>query len=123
MRELENTIQSSIIFSKNKKLITPEHLSKYFIESCKNPQTTIGLENTETQEKDRPMTTMSEDFFPDPDQPMKLKEVLIQTEKNYVEKTLQKTGGNVARAARFLGVTPPTLHYKIKKYNFTTFKE
>lgn len=123
VRELENTIQSSIIFSKNKKLITPEHLSKYFIESCKNPQTTTGLENTETQKKDRPMTAMLEDFSPDPDRPMKLKEVLIQTEKNYVEKTLQKTGGNVARAARLLGVTPPTLHYKIKKYNFTTFKE
>ena len=121
VRELENTIQSAIIFSNNKKLITPDHLSKYFLESCRK-QTELKndrkIPEETTVEFDAPVRRPEQDDLPDPESPVPLKEYLIQTEQRYVEKVLKKTGGNVARAARLLGVTPPTLHYKIKKYGF-----
>ena len=31
-------------------------------------------------------------------------------------KALERSGGNAAKAARQLGVSPQSLHYKLKKY-------
>ena len=115
VRELENTIQSAIIFSKHHQLITTEMLPPYFIESCQKK-----LESHATQ----PLSDTQEPSAPlfNPMGAMDLKSILVETERYYVEQVLKKTGGNVAKASRILGITPPTLHYKIKKYGFQDFK-
>ena len=114
-REIENTIQSALAFSRNKKLITTLHLSQYFIESCRKDAAELqGQKTAPNIEND--LGKSKQTSFPFPDS-MKLKDILLATEKKVVERTLKKTGGNVAKAARILGVTPPALHYKIKKNN------
>jgi DNA-binding NtrC family response regulator len=45
-----------------------------------------------------------------------LKDDLARVDKLKVEKTLERTGGNVSKAAAILGVSRETLHNKIRKY-------
>jgi DNA-binding NtrC family response regulator len=40
-------------------------------------------------------------------------------ERNVIEQALVRTAGNVAQAARLLGLTRDTLRYRMKKYHFT----
>ncbi|MCG8564388.1 MAG: sigma 54-interacting transcriptional regulator, partial [Desulfobacterales bacterium] len=123
VRELENTIQSAIIFCGRNKLITPDHLSQYFLESCaeqKNPTPKSRVEETANAASEAPLPPVDHGgpITPDGGPQEPLKKYLLRIEREYVEKTLKQTGGNVARAARILGMTPPSLHYKIKKYGF-----
>ncbi len=132
VRELENTIQSAIIFCGQNKLITQDHLSKYFLESCReqepqNRRPPVALEKQGYGEQAAPLPTPDAptrgvEIGPSPGEapPEPLKQYLLRLERAYVEKTLKQTGGNVARAARRLGLAPPSLHYKIKKYGFDT---
>ena len=117
VRELENTIQSAIIFSDHKKLITPDHLSEYFLESCRKQAQGLDIPDAAPAAPPAGHGPGTPEL-PDPDRPEPLKTYLLNVERDYVERILKKTGGNVARAARMLGVTPPSLHYKIKKYGF-----
>jgi DNA-binding NtrC family response regulator len=41
---------------------------------------------------------------------------LAQVERRHIERTLEFTSGNKARAARYLGVTVATLYNKLKRY-------
>jgi DNA-binding NtrC family response regulator len=41
---------------------------------------------------------------------------LEDIEKFVIERTLQRTGGNKQKAANMLGIYPPRLYSKIKKY-------
>ncbi len=54
-----------------------------------------------------------------------LKDDLARMDQLKVEKTLEKTGGNVSKAAAILGVSRETLHNKIRKYGIDvqTFRE
>jgi len=39
-----------------------------------------------------------------------------ENERQIIENALKSTGGNAAKAARSLGVSPQAFHYKLKKY-------
>ncbi len=49
-----------------------------------------------------------------------LKEDIAHLDKKKVEATLEKTGGNVSKAAAQLGISRETLHNKIRKYEINT---
>ena len=42
-------------------------------------------------------------------------------EAQYIAEVLRRTGGNVTRAAKALGLSRPVLHQKIKQYGIRTF--
>lgn len=44
-------------------------------------------------------------------------DLLVEVEKNHISKILEKTGGNLAEAARRLGIHRNTLRLKIKEFN------
>ncbi len=51
---------------------------------------------------------------------LNLKEAKDNLEIEYIKKALVECSGNVSRASQKLGITRPTLHGLIKKYNITT---
>ena len=58
------------------------------------------------------------------DEPMEAKENLLgklmdDTEKRILEKALKLNDWNITATAEFLGISRPSLHYKIKKYNLS----
>jgi len=57
-----------------------------------------------------------------PGEPMSLglKEAREEVEIRLIRKAMSKNNGNITRAAEDLGLTRPTLHHLIKKYNITT---
>lgn len=48
---------------------------------------------------------------------LSLDEVIEKTEKEMIVRALEKTGGNISKAADMLKITRQRLHYKISKYN------
>ncbi|MBF0258514.1 MAG: hypothetical protein HQK62_06690 [Desulfamplus sp.] len=67
---------------------------------------------------DYDLTTDSSRFL-SPQQPTKkltLLESQSANEKELICDSLRETNGNAAKAARLLGLSPQSFHYKIKKY-------
>ena len=51
---------------------------------------------------------------------LSLDEVVEKTEREMIVRALEKSGGNISRAADMLKITRQRLHYKISKYNIKT---
>lgn len=92
VRELENKIQRAITFAEGP-VITPADL---------------GL--TETCEKTSPsFTSQASDF----------KKAREELEMKFINVAVQKHNGNISKVAEELGLSRPTMHQLIKKYNIT----
>jgi two-component system NtrC family response regulator len=89
VRELENVIERAVVLSRGEP-ITPSHLPPKLLAS-KPPES--------------PLVEL-------PEEGIRLEEL----ERSLIEKALEKAGGNRARAARLLGISRPTLIYRIEKY-------
>lgn len=90
VRELENAIESAVVMSDGE-VIEPENLINL---------TQFGADFDDTAGE--AMVTLADSKG--------------MAEKALLEKTLDEMGGNRTKAARALGVTVRTIHYKIKKY-------
>ena len=51
-----------------------------------------------------------------------LEDRVAMFERTYIERALKLAGGNKSKAARFLGLRPNTLHYKLERHNITVGK-
>ena len=95
VRELRNVIERAMILCKSDQ-ITSRHL--------------LLQENTRTI---------------DPSNMEKLSGMLLESggvrleelEKSLIEQAMSRAGGNVSRAARMLGLSRPTLRYRLDKYD------
>ncbi|MBM3264922.1 MAG: sigma-54-dependent Fis family transcriptional regulator [candidate division Zixibacteria bacterium] len=90
VRELENAIESAVVISEGD-LIRAEDLINL-------PSTGIAFE------------------VPEDDALLTLADTKGLAEKALLQKTLEEVGGNRTKAARLLGVTVRTIHYKLKRY-------
>jgi two-component system NtrC family response regulator len=90
VRELENVIERALVLSKGGE-ISLEHLPGKFLESKPPDLNLIEI----------------------PDGGIELEEL----EKKLILQALEKANGNRARAARYLGISRPTLIYRIEKYS------
>jgi two-component system response regulator AtoC len=90
VRELENAVESAVVLSDGD-IIRPEHL--------------LNLSSVTIAAPASP-----EDHLPS------LADTKGQAEKIILQKALEEASGNRTKAARLLGVTVRTIHYKIKKY-------
>ncbi len=52
-----------------------------------------------------------------------LKDAREAIEREFIQRTLGKTGGNITRAASELGISRPTLHELIARYSLRKPKE
>jgi transcriptional regulator with PAS, ATPase and Fis domain len=95
VRELRNVLERALILEDTQE-IRPEHLP---IEIRGGVQPPGGV--------DRIVQLPAEGFRMD------------DVERTLIEQALERTGGNVAHAARLLGLSRDTLRYRVKKYHFT----
>lgn len=94
VRELENTIYSSMSMMDNEEVLTTDmiNINEYKARSAKNSYT-IDIEA-------KPLDLIIEDI-----------------EEQYIHQALDKAYDNVTRAAAILGIGRQNLQYKMKKYN------
>lgn len=104
VRELEHAIEHSMIVSGDEKNIKREHIPPFILGD------TIDIE--EENELDKIFNNVSEEL-----ESKNLTTLLEDTEQMIINKVLDKTRGNVAQAARELGINRQNLDYKIKKYS------
>lgn len=103
VRELQHVIESSMNFISDGQ-IELIHLPVYLNEKMKKEEKVEGYNN------------IKDDFNLD----LSLDEVIEKTERELIVKVLEKTGGNISKAAKMLKITRQRLHYKISKYNIKT---
>jgi nitrogen regulation protein NR(I) len=108
VRELANTLQKVLIFNRGAPL-QPDDIKKVLAEALAispgNTPSSEGLQNIVRQVLSGPPNPKMFDDFVD------------QVGSLLVAEALKKTGGNRSQAAKLLGLSRPTLHSKIEKYN------
>lgn len=97
VRELEHVIESSINFAQKGK-IQLNHLPVYLNEKI------VEKENSQNGEYHIESS-------------MSLDDVVEKIEKEMIMKALEKSGGNISKAADILKITRQRLHYKLSKYD------
>jgi DNA-binding NtrC family response regulator len=95
IRELRNVLERALILEDTQE-IRPEHL----------PAEIRGA---------APSSDRRDGIVQIPAQGLRMEDL----ERSVIEQALTRTGGNVARAARLLGLSRDTLRYRMKKYHFT----
>ncbi len=96
VRELRNVIERICIMH-NDIVIQPEHLPTEIWGGAPMTETSVALEI--------------------PSEGIALDDVIGDIEKQYIEKALEISGGNVAKTSRILNVPRGTLRYKLGKYD------
>ena len=95
VRELQNVIERACIITEEK--ITLRHLPPEFLETDKTEQ--------------------NEEIVPTPDFMLPPQGIVLDDlEKKLIIQALEKTNYNVSKAAKLLGLSRPTLRYRIEKY-------
>jgi len=96
VRELENAIERAVVL-------------------CKRETLTPDLFPIPQDERGPGLIRFNPQAGPD-SLPSALPEAVGRLEKRMIESALEKSGGNQRRAAKFLGLTPRMIGYKIKQY-------
>ncbi|MCP4297643.1 MAG: transcriptional regulator, partial [Proteobacteria bacterium] len=106
VRELEHVIEASMNMVADGKTIKQEHLPFSFITFRMKgtpPLDFVTSEHHETEEDSLVLTST-------------LIESQAANEKKMINKALKTNLGNAAKAARSLGISPQSFHYKVKKH-------
>jgi DNA-binding NtrC family response regulator len=91
VRELESVIERAVLFCQEDHL-APEHLPEHLQNTSKNPSRCVIP----------PFLTLEE------------------IEREAIEQTLERTGGNIKKTAEILHLHRPTLYRKLKRFNLKT---
>jgi len=111
IRELENLIERGVILTEDSELI--EHVSVCFgmsIDQVDESRVTRAGELVSTAEGYATRNTFQ--LFIDQGAGS-----FADFEKNLLSGALEQAGGNIARAARSLGMSTPQCRYRMKKFN------
>jgi len=120
VRELEHVIEGAMNMVNGEKLIRLTHLPIHLRNSLDNavtkgatwpdiePLAPLGYGGHEKLAESGDVTPGGE--------PPSLSDVQNANERHSLCKALQRSGGNAAGAARMLGISPQSLHYKLKKF-------
>lgn len=98
-------------------LIRPVHLPKYMLIAMQDPKPGCQLYPKRALQNYPAPTSPEAETSADPLPPGSIIEQLRQQEKEEIISALQKTKGNISRAAAGLGLSRQRLHYRLKKYN------
>ncbi len=122
VRQLANAIERSFYVATDSEIIYPIHLPNYLIE---NQSRTIDTAvNDVSQERD----PFQGERAPQPNgrltssksETHRLTISLKENEEQLIKKTIEKSGYNISKASKILGIARCTMYRKIKKYNIIT---
>jgi Nif-specific regulatory protein len=133
IRELENVIERAIILSGSEGIIDCRHLPSWLQQSSGavhlfSAQNAAGTPFAEDQKNrsEAPDCHAHKTETPEeagavphfiPQKDASLEESLLSLEKHLILQSLEETGGNMAKAARKLGITERIMGLRMKKYN------
>ncbi|HEY0080575.1 MAG TPA: sigma 54-interacting transcriptional regulator [Pyrinomonadaceae bacterium] len=106
VRQLCNELQRVVARAEDGTLITPEHLSPELTRTAAQPM--LHAQNVS------PLHTFSSAPLP---QTLSLPDAIEDLERRMINEALRKTGGNISRAARELGLTRRGLQLKLTRYD------
>ncbi len=127
VRELENTIKSSIILAKDK--VLPSHLPFHITRNIKNPP--LARSRFADEIKGNNLSGSMESLSPNGNLDIRMvgyhkislkearRNIINDTEKYMIERTLNENGWNKKRTAQILEIDYKSLWTKIKKYSIT----
>jgi arginine utilization regulatory protein len=129
VRELEHTIKAAVAILGQPGMITPDHLSDYFMNNVKKfaetGKTSSASEPGPDFTHENPPAMLS--GLPDPvlaaSGTIDLAGTLTSLETLYIQKALIRAGYNISKAGRFLSLSPQALRYKIYKLGIQIPKE
>lgn len=113
VRQLKHCIECAMnIVQQHEVLIKAEHIPVY-LKNFIN-----GTQNEQIQEKTAVLRGMGNSVITaNVGEEKSLLYEIFEKEKNDIIKALRKSQGNIAKAARTLGMSRQKLHYRVKKYN------
>ena len=109
VRELANIIQKALIFSRGAP-ISPEDISQ----AIHGDKLAIG---TGTENADQAISQWVRETLISKAEEKMFDSSMDRIAKIIIREALNLTGGNRSQAAKLLGLSRPTLHSKIEKYN------
>jgi len=129
VRELEHTIKAATAILGRPGMITPAHLSDYFMNNVKKFSETDKPHTIPEPDPDFTLDNLPGMLtgLPDPglteSGTIDLAGTLTSLETLYVQKALIRAGYNISKAGRFLSLSPQALRYKITKLGIQVPKE
>jgi transcriptional regulator with PAS, ATPase and Fis domain len=112
IRELENMIERGVILTDNNQIIGLENFFPSLIEPS-HPLNIIDPTGNLTEDDSADQgqfVTLAKELLRDNFELESFEEILINT-------AMEQSEGNVSKAARLLGISRPTMAYKLKKLN------
>lgn len=110
IRELENMIERGVILTDNNQAIDMES----FFPSLSEPTHPLNVVNSQGQLTTATIPSEKNDNIA-VDDLLENEFSLDELEKQLIEKAMELTNGNISKAARKLGLTRPSLAYRLKK--------
>lgn len=110
IRELENMIERGVILTDNNQAIDMES----FFPSLSEPTHPLNVVNSQGQLTTATLPSEKNDNLA-VDDLLENEFSLDELEKQLIEKAMELTNGNISKAARKLGLTRPSLAYRLKK--------
>ncbi|EXJ12016.1 Transcriptional regulatory protein ZraR [Nitrincola nitratireducens] len=114
IRELENTVERGIILTDDNSSITEQSLFSMSGNKSSHEHDKVRKINTSSGQLENPS---SERVFIDSlSEQILVHQISIETlEKSLIERAMNRSEGNIAAAARLLGLSRPALAYRIKR--------
>jgi DNA-binding NtrC family response regulator len=126
VRQLANTVERSFHVATDSETIYPIHLPNYLVENQRrtadiaindvSPEYDPFQDESARQTNRRLGSLKSETHKKTHDDNVSLKE----NEEQLIKKAIEKSGYNISKASKILGIARCTMYRKIKKYNINT---
>jgi transcriptional regulator with PAS, ATPase and Fis domain len=106
VRQLCNEVRRIVTYSDSGSIVTPESLSREIAQSAREPETNSGSHRK-----------LSEVIIAEPTH-QTLAEAMEDLERKMIQEALRNSSGNIARAAKELGLSRKGLYLKMDRLNF-----
>jgi len=103
VRELSNVLERAVVLLGDERVLTLEHLPDRMVRAYRYKDLKKGLESAENE------------FESEEDSSDKPSNILKMAEEIAIKSALERTSGNMTRAAEQLGISKPTLYSKISQ--------
>jgi DNA-binding NtrC family response regulator len=106
VRQLCNEVRRVVTYSESGTIVTPEGLSSEIARAARDLDSVSPVERTRSHSAQTS------------DEPESLSEAIEELERRMIQDALRRSSGNIARAAKELGLSRKGLYLKMDRLNF-----